>query len=138
MIWQTEITLPQLGKGLHIIDHIIEEATLENLPEKGIMHLFLKHTSAALMINENADPDVRTDLETLYNKMAPEGASFYTHTLEGEDDMPAHFKSGITGVSLTIPISGHKFNLGTWQGIYYCEFRNFSGPRRLVITIYGE
>lgn len=100
------------------------------------MNIFIKHTSAALMINENADPDVRTDLKTLLDKLAPEGAPFYVHTMEGPDDMPAHFKSSVFGQSLTIPVTGHKMNLGTWQSIYLCEFRDHGGSRKLVITLY--
>ncbi len=136
MITQKEISLPTFAKGYHLIDRFIEEA-ISDLPETGILHLFLKHTSAALMLNENADPDVRTDLNTLFNKIAPEGAPFYTHTLEGRDDMPAHFKTALVGSSLSIPITAHHINTGTWQGIYLCEFRNHGGRRNLVITIYS-
>jgi secondary thiamine-phosphate synthase enzyme len=136
MITQKEISLPAFAKGYHLIDRYIEEA-LSGLPETGILHLFLKHTSAALMLNENADPDVRTDLNTLFDKIAPEGAPFYTHTLEGRDDMPAHFKSALLGTSLSIPITAHQINTGTWQGIYLCEFRNHGGRRNLVITVYS-
>lgn len=136
MIRQKEISLPPFSKGFHLIDHLIAEE-LGNLPETGILHLFLKHTSAGLMLNENADPDVRTDLNTLFEKIAPEGAPFYTHTIEGRDDMPAHFKSALLGTSLSIPITAHRINTGTWQGIYLCEFRNHGGRRKLVITIYS-
>ena len=136
MITQKEITLPAYNKGLHIIDQIIEEA-IGNFPEKGLLHIFIKHTSAGLTINENADPDVRTDLLTLLEKMAPEAAPFYTHTMEGPDDMPAHFKSSVFGPSLTVPVSNHRLNLGTWQSIYLCEFRNHGGPRKLVLTLYS-
>ncbi len=136
MITQKEISLPTFAKGYHLIDRFIEEA-ISDFPETGILHLFLKHTSAALMLNENADPDVRTDLNTLFNKIAPEGAPFYTHTLEGRDDMPAHFKTALVGSSLSIPITAHHINTGTWQGIYLCEFRNHGGRRNLVITIYS-
>lgn len=136
MIQQKEISLPWMGKGFHLIDDLILRS-IGPLPETGLMHLFLKHTSAALMLNENADPDVRTDLSTLYEKMAPEGALFYTHTIEGPDDMSAHFKTAITGVFLTLPITNSRLNTGTWQGIYYCEFRNHASQRKLVITIYS-
>lgn len=136
MIIQKEISLPAMRKGFHLIDSIILDAIGE-LPETGLMNLFIKHTSAALMLNENADPDVRVDLGTLFEKIAPEGAPFYTHTLEGSDDMPAHFKTAILGTSLTIPISHHKLNTGTWQGIYFCEFRNHGGSRKLVLTVYS-
>lgn len=136
MIIQKEIRLPAMQKGFHLIDSIVLNAIGE-LPETGMMNLFIKHTSAALMLNENADPDVRVDLNTLFDKIAPEGAPFYTHTLEGRDDMPAHFKTAVLGTSLTIPITHHRLNTGTWQGIYFCEFRNHGGSRKLVITIYS-
>ena len=135
MITQKEITLPAYSKGLHIIDRAIEKA-INNFPEKGLLNIFIKHTSAGLMINENADPDVRTDLMSLLERMAPEGASFYEHTMEGPDDMPAHFKSSVFGQSLTVPVSKHQLNLGTWQSIYLCEFRNHGGARKLVLTLY--
>lgn len=136
MITQKEISLPAMRKGFHLIDSIVLNAMSE-LPETGLMNLFIKHTSAALMLNENADPDVRVDLNTLFDKIAPEGAPFYTHTLEGSDDMPAHFKTAVLGTSLTIPITHHRLNTGTWQGIYFCEFRNHGGSRKLVVTIYS-
>lgn len=136
MIQQKEINLPWMGKGFHLIDDLVLQS-MGDLPETGLLNLFLKHTSAALMLNENADPDVRTDLAALYDKAAPENAPFYIHTMEGPDDMPAHFKTAITGNSLTIPISNHRLNTGTWQGIYYCEFRSYSSPRKLVITVYS-
>lgn len=135
MIIQKEINLPPFGKGFHIIDRYILDAIGE-FPEKGLLHIFIKHTSAGLMINENADPDVRTDLSTLFEKIAPEGAPFYSHTLEGPDDMPAHFKSSILGQSLTVPVTNHSMNLGVWQSIYLCEFRNHGGSRKLVMTLY--
>ncbi|RLD33816.1 MAG: YjbQ family protein [Bacteroidetes bacterium] len=135
MIKQKEIVLPSFRKGFHIIDRYIEEA-IGDLPEKGLLHIFIKHTSAGLMINENADPDVRTDMKTLLNKLAPEGAPFYVHTMEGPDDMPAHFKSSVFGQSLTVPVTNHRMNLGTWQSIYLCEFRDHGGARRLVVTLY--
>ncbi|MBE0650834.1 MAG: YjbQ family protein [Bacteroidales bacterium] len=136
MIKQKEISLPAMHKGFHLIDNIVLNAIGE-LPETGLMNLFIKHTSAALMLNENADSDVRVDLNTLFDKIAPEGAPFYTHTLEGKDDMPAHFKTAVLGTSLTIPITNHRLNTGTWQGIYFCEFRNHGGNRKLVITVYS-
>jgi len=134
MVIQKEITLPPFSRGFHLIDHLVMDA-LDELPETGMLNLFLKHTSAALMLNENADPDVRTDMDTLFNKIAPEGAPFYTHVLEGADDMPAHFKSAILGTSLTIPISHHRLNTGIWQGIYFCEFRRHRSRRKLVLTV---
>jgi len=102
-----------------------------------MLNIFLKHTSAGLSINENADPTVRTDLETIFNEIVPEGNRRYIHTMEGADDMPAHGKSSLTGCSLTIPISNGRLNMGTWQGIYLCEFRNRGGNRKLIITIYS-
>jgi secondary thiamine-phosphate synthase enzyme len=135
MIVQKEINLPAFSKGFHIIDRYIENA-IGDLPEKGLLHIFIKHTSAGLMINENADPDVRTDLNTLLDRIAPEGAPYYTHVMEGPDDMPAHFKSTVVGQSVTVPVTGRKMNLGIWQSIYLCEFRNHGGPRKLVVTLY--
>ena len=103
-----------------------------------MLNLFVKHTSCALAINENADPDVRTDLTNIFNRLVPYNAPYYVHTLEGGDDMPAHAKSTICGVSINIPISRGHLNLGTWQGIYLCEFRNHGGARRIVATVWGE
>lgn len=105
------------------------------LPEAGILHLFIQHTSAALAINEAADPDVLTDFESIFNRMVPEGMSFLTHTLEGPDDMPAHVKAVLAGSSISIPIVDGRLALGTWQGIYLCEFRNRGGARKLVATV---
>ncbi len=103
-----------------------------------IINLFIKHTSAALSINENADPDVRIDMKSIFNRLVKEREPYYLHTMEGDDDMPAHAKSSIIGVSLTIPISNGRLNLGTWQGIYLCEFRDYGGPRKIVATIIGD
>jgi secondary thiamine-phosphate synthase enzyme len=136
MITQKEISLPAYKKGLHIIDREIMNA-LGEFPEKGVLNIFIKHTSAGLTINENADPDVQKDLLTLLERMAPESAPFYKHTMEGPDDMPAHFKSSVFGPSLTVPVSNHRLNLGTWQSIYLCEFRNHGGSRKLVLTLYS-
>ncbi|MCD4684163.1 MAG: secondary thiamine-phosphate synthase enzyme YjbQ [Bacteroidales bacterium] len=136
MIEQKEISLPRFNRGFHLITHIIEDQ-FPSLPEKGILNLFIQHTSAGLTINENADPTVRIDFETVFNKLVPEGARDYIHTFEGLDDMPAHIKSSLVGQSVTIPISNHRLSLGTWQGVYLCEFRNHGGRRRLVITIYS-
>ena len=137
MIQQYEITLKPRSRGYHLITGEILSKVGE-LPKTGFMNIFIKHTSAGLTINENADPSVRVDFETAFNHIVPEGAPYYTHTLEGDDDMPAHLKSSIVGVSLTIPITNGRLNLGTWQGIYLCEFRNHGGARKLVVTIYGE
>ncbi len=137
MVKQVEIVLPAMGRGYHLITHKIMEA-IGDLPRIGIMNVFIKHTSAGLTINENADPSVRADFETFMNNMVPEDYPLFTHTLEGADDMPAHLKSSIIGQSVTIPITDHRLNLGTWQGIYLCEFRNHGGRRKIVITVYGE
>jgi len=136
MIWQKEIILPSYRKGFHLItSRIIDE--LPSLPETGILNILLKHTSAGLTLNENADPDVREDLEKFMNSLIPENHPLYSHTLEGSDDMPAHIKSSLFGPSLTIPVTGHRLNLGTWQGIYLCEFRDYGGKRKIVLTVYG-
>ena len=136
MIQQTEISLPPMRRGLHLITDEILRA-VPGLPGTGIMNILLKHTSAGLTLNENADPSARADLESILDRMVPEDRPFYTHTLEGSDDMPSHAKCSIVGTSLTLPITGGRLNLGTWQGIYLCEFRNDGGRRRLVITIYS-
>lgn len=110
---------------------------LPDLPESGLVNLFIQHTSAALSLNENADPSVRDDFETIFNKLIRENDPDYTHTLEGSDDMPAHAKSSILGASITIPVAKNRLALGMWQGIYLCEFRNYGGPRRIIATIYA-
>lgn len=136
MIRQTEFKLRPYRRGFHLVtDEIL--SNLPVLPEVGLLNLFIKHTSAALSINENADPDVRTDMEAIFNRLVREREPYYSHVLEGDDDMPAHAKSIITGLSLTIPITDGKLNLGTWQGIYLCEFRNYAGSRRIVATVVG-
>ena len=106
------------------------------LPNAGLLNLFVQHTSCALSINENYDPDVRTDMESILNHMVKEREPYYVHTMEGSDDMPAHAKCSLFGVSLTIPITNGRLNMGTWQGIYLCEFRNYGGSRKIVATIY--
>ncbi|WP_319481095.1 secondary thiamine-phosphate synthase enzyme YjbQ [uncultured Draconibacterium sp.] len=136
MIQQTEITLPAFRRGYHLITRLIEEQ-LPDLPEKGLLHILVKHTSAGITLNENADPTVRTDFENFINKMIPENDPVYVHTYEGADDMPAHLKSSVIGAEVTIPITRHRLNLGTWQGIYFGEFRDYGGVRRLVLTIYS-
>jgi secondary thiamine-phosphate synthase enzyme len=136
---QKEILLTARVRGFHLItDEIIK-----NLPELraincGLLHLFIKHTSASLTINENADPTVRQDLESHFNHFVPENASYYRHDYEGDDDMPAHIKNCLLGSALTIPITQGALNLGIWQGIYLCEHRNQGGSRRLLATINGE
>lgn len=136
MVKQVEIVLPAFEKGFHIITSLVEEH-LPDLPEAGILHLFIKHTSAGLTISENADPSVLTDFKTAFNKLIPENVSYYVHTTEGIDDMPAHIKSSLVGLSVTIPISNFRLNFGTWQGIYLCEFRNHGGRRKIVATIFS-
>ena len=130
---QIEITLPPFSRGYHLITHIIEQEMGE-LPETGVLHIFIKHSSAALTINENADATVRSDFESFMNELVPENHRLYRHTMEGPDDMPAHLKASMMGSSVSIPVTRHRLNLGTWQGIYLCEFRNHGGSRRLVIT----
>ena len=140
MSWfQREIQLRPFPRGFHLITREIQEG----LPEikqvrTGLLHVFIKHTSAALTLNENADPTVRADFERHLNTMVPEGAPYYTHTLEGTDDMPAHIKASLLGSSLLLPVSGGRLNLGTWQGVYLCEHRNHASGRHLVLTLQGE
>ena len=136
MIQQVEIVLPAFNRGFHLITHLIED-NLPSLPEKGLLNVFIQHTSAGLTINENADPTVRTDFETVFNKLVPEGANYYIHIFEGMDDMPAHIKSSLVGQSVNIPVTNNRLNLGTWQGVFLCEFRNRGGRRRIVATIYS-
>ena len=139
MWYQKEIILPVFPRGFHIImDNILKEIPEIRDISSGLLHLFIKHTSASLTINEDADPTVRADFETHFNIMVPENAPYYRHTIEGSDDMPAHLKSAILGESLSIPISKGKLNLGVWQGIYLCEHRNHGGNRKIVLTINGE
>lgn len=135
MVIQQEITLPAFPRGFHLITNQILSQI--ELGDHGLLHLFIKHTSAAITINENADPTVLQDFESIFNKMVPENMPFLKHTIEGPDDMPAHIKAALIGNSITIPIKNGWPNLGTWQGIYLCEFRNHGGPRKLVLTIYA-
>src|SRR5690606_17900580 len=136
---QKEINLPAKKRGFHIITDIILSAIPEMKSMKiGQLHVFIKHTSAGLTINENADPSVRVDFESHINKMVPEDAPYYIHTFEGSDDMPAHIKSSLMGSSVQIPVTNGKPNLGTWQGIYLCEHRNYGGSRKIVITVFGR
>lgn len=137
MFRQIEFKLNPKPNGFHLVTREIL-SQLPVLPETGLLNLFIKHTSAALTINENADPDVRTDLKSIFNRLVKEREPYYLHTMEGDDDMPAHAKASIIGNSLTIPITGGKLNLGTWQGIYLCEFRDYGGARKIVATIAGE
>ena len=135
-VYQKEINLPPLERGFHLITDYIEDQIPEiKNTEAGILQVFIKHTSASLTINENADPTVRIDFESHFNKMIPENAPYFIHTYEGPDDMPAHIKSSLLGASVQVPISNGRFNLGTWQGIYLCEHRNYGGARSLVLTL---
>jgi secondary thiamine-phosphate synthase enzyme len=136
MIAQYEVTLPPYPRGFHLITDMFLEK-LQNLPQNGLLHIFIKHTSAGITISENADPSVRVDLENIFRLLVPENEPYYTHDTEGPDDMPAHMKNILVGCSVTIPISDHALNLGTWQGIYLCEFRNQAESRDLVVTIYS-
>ena len=136
---QKEIILQQKKRGFHLVTNEI----LNLIPEirkisVGLLHVFIQHTSASLTLNENADPDVRVDMESHFNEIAPENAPYYIHTTEGSDDMPAHIKASLLDSSVTIPISNGRLNLGTWQGIYLCEHRNYGGARNIVVTINGE
>ncbi len=139
MHFQKEIRLPAARRGFQLITREIELA----LPEikelrVGMLHVFIKHTSASLTINENADPTVWQDFESHFNEMVKENQPYYKHTYEGPDDMPAHIKSSLLGSSVTIPITDGRLNLGTWQGIYLCEHRDYGGSRSIVITAWGE
>lgn len=134
MIEQIEIELPPYQRGFHLVtERIVKD--LPTLPERGILNIFIKHTSAAIAINENADPTVRSDFETFFNRLIPENANWFTHSSEGFDDMPAHLKASIIGQTISIPITNGKLNLGVWQGIYLCEFRNQGGKRQIVATL---
>lgn len=136
MIQQVEFALAAKHRGCHLVTREIIDRLPKPLPKAGLLNLFVKHTSCALSINENADPDVRSDMEKIMNHIVRENEPYYDHVLEGADDMPAHAKSSLFGVSLSIPITDGRLNLGTWQGIYLCEFRDYGGPRRVVATIY--
>lgn len=138
-IFQKDILLSSKPRGFHLITGEL----LNNLAEirefsKGIAHFFIKHTSASLSINENADPSVRSDLEDYFNYAVPENLDFYRHRLEGADDMTSHIKSSILGTGLTVPVTEGRLNLGTWQGIYLCEHRNHGGRRHILVTVFGE
>ncbi|WP_117885270.1 secondary thiamine-phosphate synthase enzyme YjbQ [Aureibaculum luteum] len=138
-IYQKELILTPKKRGFHIITNIV----VQSIPELkqinvGMLQVFIKHTSASLTINENADPTVRQDFESHFNKTVPENAPFYMHTYEGSDDMPAHIKASLLGASVQIPITDGELNLGIWQGIYLCEHRNHSNSRSIVITAFGN
>jgi len=136
---QRELTLESRPRGFHLVTREIEEA----VPELGdlavgIATIFIKHTSASLTLNENASPDVRRDFESWANEAVPESAAYWSHVIEGSDDMPAHIKASLFGPTLTVPIRNGEFDLGTWQGVYLCEHRDRGGPRTIVVTACGE
>lgn len=133
---QVELKISAKSRGFHLITDEIEQA-LPQLNGNGLLHVFIKHTSASLTINENADPTVRQDFESHFNETVPENAPYYRHTFEGPDDMPAHLKASLLGSSVTIPLTNGRLNMGTWQGVYLCEHRNHGGPRTLLLTVVG-
>lgn len=135
MVNHYPLVLPPFPRGYHLITRHVTTA-ISSWPENGLLNIFIKHTSAGLTINENADPTVRTDFESIFNRLVPENLPFLQHDYEGPDDMPAHIKSSLTGSSVTIPIVNGAMDLGTWQGIYLCEFRNHGGRRRLLLSVY--
>ncbi|MCV9878452.1 secondary thiamine-phosphate synthase enzyme YjbQ [Brenneria izbisi] len=136
---QHEIRLKPRARGFHLItDEVLAQVKTLRQINVGLMHVFIKHTSAALTINENADPTVRQDFERFFNQLVPEDEPYYRHVYEGSDDMPAHLKGSLLGNNVTVPISNGRLNMGTWQGIYLCEHRNQGGSRTLIITIQGE
>ncbi|HBU76758.1 MAG TPA: secondary thiamine-phosphate synthase [Muricauda sp.] len=137
--YQKEIQLRSYSRGFHLItDSIIDAVPELRKIKTGCLQVFIKHTSASLTINENADPTVRTDFESHINKMVPENAPYYVHNYEGPDDMPAHIKASLMGASVQIPITQGRLNMGIWQGIYLCEHRNHASGRKLVITAFGQ
>ena len=136
--YQKEIQLPAFSRGYHLVtDLLLEEIPQLSNIKIGQLHLFIKHTSASLTINENADPTVRIDFETHINKMIPENTPYYKHNYEGADDMPAHIKSSMLGCQVTIPVTNGQLNLGVWQGVYLGEHRNYGGKRSVVLTLFG-
>ncbi len=134
MVENISLRLPEFSRGFHLITSHIESA-IKHMPENGLCHVFIQHTSASLSINENADPSVRADLEAFTNKLVPENAPYFTHVLEGSDDMPAHIKASLYGSNVSIPIQHGKLALGTWQGIYLGEHRDYGGQRNIIITL---
>ncbi|MEO9479316.1 MAG: secondary thiamine-phosphate synthase enzyme YjbQ [Maribacter dokdonensis] len=138
-LFQRQFSLPPYQRGFHIITSLI----LERLPEiqeidVGMLQVFIKHTSASLTINENADPTVREDFESYINRFVPENEPYYKHNYEGSDDMPAHIKASLMGASVQVPVSNGKLNMGIWQGIYLCEHRNYASGRNIVLTLWGS
>ena len=140
MNWfQKTLQLAPKSRGFHLVtDEVLRAVPELRQYRVGLAHIFIQHTSASLTLNENADPDVRVDMESGFNQLAPENAPYYVHTLEGPDDMPAHIKASLLGNGVTVPITDGRLNLGTWQGLYLCEHRNRGGSRRLVVTLQGE
>jgi len=139
-IWvRKEFSLPPMRRGFHLVTgEIVSEVPEIGRVRTGILHVFIQHTSASLTLNENADPDVRVDMESAFNEIAPENEPYYVHTIEGPDDMPAHIKSSLLGSSVSVPVGSGRLLTGTWQGIYLCEHRDHGGARRLVVTLTGE
>src|SRR5690242_3788704 len=136
---QHEIRLRERPRGFHLVTSEVEEGLPELTEIRiGILHVFIQHTSASLTLNENASADVRRDFAAWFDRAVPDGADYFRHTLEGDDDMPAHIKSSLLGSSLSIPVSNGRLALGTWQGIYLCEHRDHGGPRKLTVTSWGE
>lgn len=136
---QKEISFKGRNRGFHLITEEIERSIPElSQISTGLLHVFIKHTSASLTISENADPSVRVDLEAYFSRLAPENEPYYTHTYEGSDDMPSHLKNCVLGSSITVPVTAGRLNLGTWQGIYLCEHRNHASNRKVVLTLQGE
>jgi secondary thiamine-phosphate synthase enzyme len=136
---QKELRLQPRNRGFHLVtnEFIAQLPELDDF-QVGLAHFFIQHTSAALALNENAEPEVRTDMEAHFNQLVPENQPYYTHNYEGPDDMPAHLKAVLIGPSITVPITNGRLSLGTWQGIYLCEHRNRGGARRVVVTLHGE
>jgi secondary thiamine-phosphate synthase enzyme len=136
---QREIDLPPRPRGFHLVTREVVQALPElSQLEAGLVHLLIRHTSASLALNENASPDVRRDFETWFSRAVPDGAPYWTHTLEGPEDMPAHVKAALLGPSLTLPVSRGRLALGTWQGVYLCEHRDRGGTRSVMATVWGE
>ena len=140
MIWaQRDVRLTPVPRGFHLVTREVERGVPELADIRvGLAHVFIRHTSASLTLNENASPDVRRDFESWFNRAVPEGAAYWTHTLEGDDDMPAHIKASLLGPSISFPVADGRPALGTWQGIYLCEHRDHGGSRSLVVTAWGE
>lgn len=137
MVQQVEFRLEPRRRGCHLVTGEILRRLPADMPREGLLNIFVKHTSCALSINENADPDVRSDMSRILDHLVPENEPYYNHIFEGSDDMPAHAKSSLVGCSLTIPVTDGHLNLGTWQGIYLCEFRDHGGPRAIVLTLFS-